>query len=155
MVRYCLGCGYIIDNLPEPRCPECSRPFDLSDPSTFTYEQQGAKKTRRILLVAAMYLMPLALGTAFWLRFELNWWRGRKMPLLTVIRVLMLQGCGPLIFPIGELDTHWVAVCFVGLWVGWLTLVCKTRLKKFPLLVHLAFGAAWSLSGSFLLGLSV
>src|SRR5947209_7206968 len=32
----CLGCGYTLLGLPEPRCPECGRPFDLSDPRTYT-----------------------------------------------------------------------------------------------------------------------
>ncbi len=33
--RYCLGCGYPLFGLPEPRCPECGRAFDPLDPSTF------------------------------------------------------------------------------------------------------------------------
>jgi hypothetical protein len=32
----CLDCGYVLDHLAEPRCPECGRPFDPRDPSTFT-----------------------------------------------------------------------------------------------------------------------
>lgn len=24
----CIGCGYLLYGLPEPRCPECGRPFD-------------------------------------------------------------------------------------------------------------------------------
>jgi hypothetical protein len=34
--KRCLGCGYILDGLPEPRCPECGRGFDPSRPSTYT-----------------------------------------------------------------------------------------------------------------------
>jgi hypothetical protein len=33
--RRCLGCGYILEHLPEPRCPECGRGFDLGDPATY------------------------------------------------------------------------------------------------------------------------
>ncbi len=25
---YCKGCWYVLDGLPENRCPECGRPFD-------------------------------------------------------------------------------------------------------------------------------
>ncbi len=31
----CLGCGYALRDLPEPRCPECGRAFDPADPRTF------------------------------------------------------------------------------------------------------------------------
>jgi len=31
----CLGCGYSLRGLTEPRCPECGRPFDPADPTTF------------------------------------------------------------------------------------------------------------------------
>ncbi len=33
--KRCLGCGYIVDNLPEPRCPECGRGFDPADAHTY------------------------------------------------------------------------------------------------------------------------
>ncbi len=33
--RYCLGCRYPLDLLPENRCPECGRAFDPCDPATF------------------------------------------------------------------------------------------------------------------------
>jgi hypothetical protein len=33
-VRYCLDCGYRLDNLPSTRCPECGRVFDLTDAAT-------------------------------------------------------------------------------------------------------------------------
>ncbi len=32
----CLNCGYCLIGLVERRCPECARPFDLTDPSTFS-----------------------------------------------------------------------------------------------------------------------
>ena len=34
--KKCLGCAYILDYLPENRCPECGRTFDPDDPLTFT-----------------------------------------------------------------------------------------------------------------------
>ena len=33
--KRCLGCGYILDHLPEPRCPECGRGFDANDQETY------------------------------------------------------------------------------------------------------------------------
>lgn len=32
----CLGCYYVLDHLAGRRCPECGRPFDPADPSTYT-----------------------------------------------------------------------------------------------------------------------
>lgn len=31
----CLKCGYILDGLPENRCPECGRPFNPTDDRTY------------------------------------------------------------------------------------------------------------------------
>jgi len=36
---HCLGCGYALDGLATPgKCPECGRPFDLQDETTFTFK---------------------------------------------------------------------------------------------------------------------
>jgi hypothetical protein len=32
---FCLECGYPLDGLPEPRCPECGAAFDPNDPDTY------------------------------------------------------------------------------------------------------------------------
>jgi hypothetical protein len=34
--KRCLTCYYVLDNLPEPRCPECGREFHPDVPSTYT-----------------------------------------------------------------------------------------------------------------------
>ena len=46
--KRCFGCGYILDGLPEPVCPECGRPFDPIQP-----ELSPAVLTR----TAARYLL--------------------------------------------------------------------------------------------------
>ncbi len=38
--KRCLTCGYILDGLPEPRCPECGRTFDPDDPTTYVVKPQ-------------------------------------------------------------------------------------------------------------------
>jgi hypothetical protein len=35
-VPRCRTCYYVLENLPEPRCPECGSAFDLNDPATYT-----------------------------------------------------------------------------------------------------------------------
>ncbi len=37
---FCLKCRYPLKELPDPRCPECGRPFDPLDPSTFHQHEQ-------------------------------------------------------------------------------------------------------------------
>lgn len=41
--RRCLDCGYIIDHLPEPRCPECGKDFDPNKPETYWIRPTNAK----------------------------------------------------------------------------------------------------------------
>ena len=46
----CLDCHYSLENLTENRCPECGRPFDPTDPTTF--EGERLSRGRRVLLLA-------------------------------------------------------------------------------------------------------
>lgn len=36
--KHCLNCGYIVDELAVPRCPECGRVFNPDDPKTYFTE---------------------------------------------------------------------------------------------------------------------
>ncbi len=36
IAKICIRCGYALDNLPVPRCPECGQPFDPANSGTFT-----------------------------------------------------------------------------------------------------------------------
>ncbi len=40
----CAECGYLLRGLPTARCPECGRPFDLDDPTTFAVQNAAAKR---------------------------------------------------------------------------------------------------------------
>lgn len=42
--KRCLGCGYILNGLPENRCPECGRSFDPDDPETYLCDQADGRK---------------------------------------------------------------------------------------------------------------
>jgi len=57
--KRCLGCGYILDRLPESRCPECGRPFDPDDPRTW---QSARASGRPLLLLAIASVLLAALG---------------------------------------------------------------------------------------------
>lgn len=42
--KRCLDCGYIVDHLPEPRCPECGKDFDPNNPETYWIHMTDAKQ---------------------------------------------------------------------------------------------------------------
>jgi len=44
----CLNCGYALRGLQEPRCPECGREFDPTDPNTFCYGGFGERLKRHL-----------------------------------------------------------------------------------------------------------
>ncbi len=71
---YCLNCGYVLDGLPEDRCPECGTAFDPTDSSTV--HRHGAAPGRppgsprlvtlRIELWAALCLFVIGIFTLSW-----------------------------------------------------------------------------------------
>jgi hypothetical protein len=60
-VALCLGCNYALRGLPEPRCPECGREFDLDDPKSFNSERP-LRWIDRTLLKPIGWPMFTALG---------------------------------------------------------------------------------------------
>ncbi len=64
--RQYLGCGYVIDHLPEPRCPECGREFDLNCPETFYLRSPSVRrKVIRRSACAAVAFLAGAVGFAW------------------------------------------------------------------------------------------
>jgi hypothetical protein len=58
----CLGCGYMLRDLPEPVCPECGRSFDPADPTTYDSSPPGARKrlwVRRGIVAGVIVLLLL------------------------------------------------------------------------------------------------
>ncbi len=63
--KRCLGCGYILDGLPEPRCPECGRGFDPARPETYfvtAKARTGAIHLGLALLAPAILMVPWSLA---------------------------------------------------------------------------------------------
>jgi hypothetical protein len=59
-MRLCINCGYDLQALPEPRCPECGRGFDPDDPTTYrTSKARRPLSARRMLGAAACFLAGL------------------------------------------------------------------------------------------------
>lgn len=62
---YCRRCGYALQGLPEPRCPECGQPFDPTDGRTFARRKPSI--ARRRIGRAAKVGVLLALVVAGWM----------------------------------------------------------------------------------------
>lgn len=64
--KRCLRCGYILDHLPAPRCPECGLEFDPDQPATYRHPQPRrsalpyfiAACLSGLMLLIGYYLMP-------------------------------------------------------------------------------------------------
>lgn len=56
--KRCLGCGYILNHLPEPRCPECGRAFDPHDARTYFTKKWSGLPIFIMALAAALLLLP-------------------------------------------------------------------------------------------------
>jgi hypothetical protein len=52
--KRCLGCGYILDGLPENRCPECGRRFHPDDPATFLVWRESGRTYLRVAFAGAL-----------------------------------------------------------------------------------------------------
>jgi hypothetical protein len=61
---YCLGCGYVLDGLPQPRCPECGREFDRHNARTFS---NGVRRPGTLRRAAASCVFWLAGAWALFL----------------------------------------------------------------------------------------
>jgi len=75
--KRCLGCGYILDGLPEPRCPECGGAFDPDDPATYLCDQgDGRKYLAAALLGLFAVTSPIMLANLLGLGFpgQVLWW---------------------------------------------------------------------------------
>lgn len=66
---FCLKCGYVLDNLPEPRCPECGQPFDPYDSQTYWDSASVWLRPVRAwlgwLLPSPLFVVPLVWCVAY------------------------------------------------------------------------------------------
>ena len=65
--RRCRTCAYILDHLPQSRCPECGRPFDPADPATYRAHDPGARRRADIQMAALATVTALLFITVPWL----------------------------------------------------------------------------------------
>ena len=59
---WCKTCGHVLDHLPEPRCPECGRKFDLEDGSTYLTSPRRVPRSARVALIGLWLVLALVVG---------------------------------------------------------------------------------------------
>lgn len=93
--KKCLGCAYILDHLPENRCPECGRAFDPEDPATFTVGRyrSGTSLLTWACIGSLLLLFPFIYVISFYtLGVDLNSAAFVESPIISLL------SCG---FPVG------------------------------------------------------
>src|SRR5436190_24191775 len=55
----CIGCGYQLTGLEEPRCPECGMGFNPDDPSTYS---RPVRRMTLIELLVVISIIALLIG---------------------------------------------------------------------------------------------
>ncbi len=151
--KYCLKCSYILDRLPENRCPECGRKFSPNDPRTFRSRPVTRNRAGVIVL---MYLIPLVLSLGFWATADSTKWDGGGygMPLKYRVLVGLTQACGPLAWHVSPRPRA-VLTTFTITWAVWLGIACKTPVARLPLPLHLLLATLWCATGCPIAGLVV
>ncbi|MBP7745450.1 MAG: hypothetical protein KA383_04905 [Phycisphaerae bacterium] len=79
--KHCLRCGYILDHLPAPRCPECGLEFDPNQPETYRCPQprQSARPyfivacTGGLMLLAAYFVTRISEYSWAWVPDWVAW----------------------------------------------------------------------------------
>lgn len=83
----CLNCSYPLRGLTGPRCPECGRPFDPTDPTTMNVGRSLSPWCRARLRPPNAWFNGLAVVAGLWL---LAAWSGPDAYLLMVLGALGL-----------------------------------------------------------------
>lgn len=59
---WCKSCGYVLDHLPEPRCPECGRAFNLADSCTYLTSPGRVPRSAKLALIGVWLVLALVVG---------------------------------------------------------------------------------------------
>ena len=90
--KRCLGCGYILDGLPENRCPECGRPFDPGDPSTYLTSRPSGRGYL-VAAIASLGMLTLPL-LALALATRTDWYIASRASRLLDFVLVLTWSCG-------------------------------------------------------------
>ncbi|MHC5002063.1 MAG: hypothetical protein ACYTJ0_02975 [Planctomycetota bacterium] len=116
---YCRSCQYDLTGLDTGRCPECGRPFDPSDPTTFETRRRGLQALLGIGLAAAI---AVAVILGFRAAFIPDYGHSRHAAFLTVFGIGLVAGVATAI--LAARNRSWLGrsplllVGIVSVWLG-------------------------------------
>lgn len=131
----CLDCGYCIDKLPQNRCPECERTFDLEDPATFAVDNPRGRPFRS----GIGYLLCSLLGTGAMAYPLLQISSGRSGLGLRYFVLGLAVQIGLLFFGFASIsfDRFRYGTSFrASMWVGGITVVLGTAFLLWASMFH-------------------
>ena len=113
----CRGCGYVLDGLPKWRCPECGRPFDPWNATTFRTPKAQSARSPLVRALSALSLGALCV-VVVWVPMMRFLGEG---PALVLGAVLVFVGS----IVLGLRETDWRGC-------GWASLVLSAAVPYAP-----------------------
>lgn len=102
---YCRQCGYALRGLSEPRCPECGRPYNPTDPKSYLHHPRGwslRRRARRAAWSLALLAVAFAVYAAvLWGYMRYHYLPGRQAE-TPHIAALTQRGCTVSVRETGE-----------------------------------------------------
>ncbi len=139
----CRECGYCLNGLTVPRCPECGTAFKEDDPRLACSPEMHRMRRRQVVLVV-VYGSAAALNLLWWAwcgqRFQVPpsvWLGGALWASLGPLAWFMLALKDPFLFCCAY------SVLVPALHMSWLVAVLRTRLVALPWPLHLAGACGW------------
>jgi hypothetical protein len=86
---YCRSCQYELVGLNKGRCPECGRPFDPADPTTFQARRRGL---HALLGIGLSLVIGIAVVLASWAAMLPGYGYSRHAAFLTVFGIGLFSG---------------------------------------------------------------
>lgn len=142
---YCPTCGYILNMLPEHRCPECGTLFDPNNPRLLRMPRKKAS----LAALLAIYLLPMLFTMAMWIVVGAGKWHrsGNWPPVSARVKVSLVAATGPIAF-LHHAKLMFVAAFFaLAIWTTWLWLITKPPLRTLPIWLHIILSLLWNVSG--------
>ena len=116
---FCSSCQYDLTGLGTGCCPECGRPFDPADPTTFETRRRGLQA---ILGVGLALVIGIAAILGFWAALMPDYGYSRHAAFLTIFGIGLLAGV--VTATLAAWNRSWLAripllvVGIIGVWLG-------------------------------------
>lgn len=141
---WCKTCGYVLDHLPEPRCPECGREFNLADKSTYLTRPRRVPRSARVALIGVWLVLALVVGELAFAKYGGTKSKGNLSRPLSYATAVVAFPIGT-IFPLTYLSDYLLEsfgdvlmVPFIAAWYGGFFLVLWRAKRRWFLAIPIA-----------------